>query len=446
MEKNKESSVLKKFVGNTGWMMFRNIYSMLVSLIVGSLSARFLGPSNYGLLTYGNAIIAFFTTVSKLGMDSVVVAELVRRPQKENVLLGTALTMRFAVSVLSFFSIWGFVLVFEPDNHLLQTVTILQATAIIFQSTEVFYFWFQARMEMKYVTLAAMAALTITSIWRLALLAGQATVQWFAMSASISALVCGGCIGIIFIKKAKIQLRYSWETGKEILRKSYHFIINGLAVTLYMQLDRIMIGKMIDETAVGLYGAASTLAVMWQFIPINIIDSANPILLKSYDKEKRKFVTQYQMLLMGISAMGIVVSIGFTLFAKLIILILYGKEYYSAAPALSVLIWATSFSMIGTARGTWIIAEGKNKYSKYFTCMGAVMNTVLNIIAIPKWGFVGAAVTTLITEMFVSLMAPLLFKETREFTFLYFRGFSKIPMFLTQLKMYLKKHGEHRNE
>ena len=65
MEKNKESSVLKKFVGNTGWMMFRNIYSMLVSLIVGSLSARFLGPSNYGLLTYGNAIIAFFTTVSK---------------------------------------------------------------------------------------------------------------------------------------------------------------------------------------------------------------------------------------------------------------------------------------------------------------------------------------------------------------------------------------------
>lgn len=434
MGKRKETSLLKKFVGNTGWMMFRNIYSMLVSLIVGSLSARFLGPSNYGLLTYGSAIIAFFTTVSKLGMDSVVVAEIVRHPKKENVFLGTALLMRFAVSVISFFAIWGFVLVFEPENRLLQIVTILQATAIIFQSTEVFYFWFQAKMEMKYVTLTAMAALTVTSIWRLALLAGKASVQWFALSASISALVCGICIGIIFSRKSGIRLKFCWEEGKAVLRKSYHFIINGLAVTLYMQVDRIMIGKISDETAVGLYGAASTLAVMWQFVPLNIIDSANPILLKIHDEDEKKYETQYQKLLMGITAIGIVVGVGFTVFSKLIVFILYGREYFGAVPALSILIWATCFSMIGTARSTWIIATEKNKYSKYFTCMGAVLNTVLNAIVIPYWGFVGASATTLITEMFVSLIAPLFFTETREFTLLYLKGFKKIPLFVQDLK------------
>lgn len=446
MNKGKEPSIFKKFVGNTGWMMFRNIYSMLVSVIVGSLSARFLGPSNYGLLTYGNAIIAFFTTVSKLGMDSVVVAELVREPKKEGTFLGTALVMRFIVSIVSFFAIWGFVLIFEPDNQLLQIVTILQATAIIFQSTEVFYFWFQARMQMKYVTLAAMAALTVTSIWRLALLAGQAAVQWFALSASISAMVCGICIGITFVKIAGIKLKFSWIDGKSVLQKSYHFIINGLAVTLYMQLDRIMLGKLVDETAVGLYGAASTLAVMWQFVPLNIIDSANPLLLKSYDRDKKKYETQYQMLLVGVSVLGIAVGLVFTIFAKLIVFILYGKAYYAAAPALSILIWATSFSMIGTARGTWIIATGRNKFSKYFTCMGAAINAVLNAVVIPKWGFVGASVTTLATEMFVSLVAPILFKETREFTFLYFKGFMKIPTFLKQLKIYMGSLRRSKNE
>ena len=95
----------KKFIGNTGWMMFSNIYSMLVSLIVGSLSARFLGPSNYGLLTYGSSIISFFTTVSRLGMDSVVVAEMVRNPEKENTNHGTALVMRLTASILSFLGI-----------------------------------------------------------------------------------------------------------------------------------------------------------------------------------------------------------------------------------------------------------------------------------------------------------------------------------------------------
>lgn len=436
-EMEKRNSLFRKFIGNTGWMMFRNIYSMLVSLIVGSLSARFLGPSNYGLLTYGSAIISFFTTVSKLGMDSVVVAELVRKPQKEGVFLGTALAMRFVTSVLSFLAIWGFVLVFEPGNQLLQIVTILQATAIIFQSTEVFYFWFQARMEMKYVTLVAMAALTVTSIWRLALLAGEAGVQWFALSASISALVCGICIGIIFSRKSGIRLQFCWSEGRGVLRKSYHFIINGLAVTLYMQLDRIMLGKMADETAVGLYGAASALAVMWEFVPTSIINSAEPILLKTYDKNKEKFETQYQMLLMGITAMGIAVGLGFTVFSKLIIFILYGEEYYGAVPALSILIWATCFSMIGTARGIWIISSGKNKYSKYFTSMGAIINAALNAFVIPKWGFVGASATTLISEIFVSMAAPLVFPETREFTLLYFGGFKKIPIFLQQVKKYL---------
>lgn len=436
------SSLLKRFVGNTGWMMFRNIYSMLVSLIVGSLSARFLGPSNYGLLTYGSSIISFFTTVSRLGMDSVVVAELVRNPKKENVYLGTAFGMRFVTSILSFLAIWGFVIVLEPDDTLLQLVTLLQATAIIFQSTEVFYYRFEAKMEMKYVTLASMAALTVTSVWRIALLAGQAGVQWFAMSASISALVCGICIGISFVKKARLRLKFVWQEGKRILGKSYHFIISGLAVTLYTQLDRIMLGKMVDDTAVGLYGAASTLAVMWEFVPSSIMNSANPILLKLHEEDKEKFITRYQMLLMGITGLGVLVGTGFTVFAKLIIFILYGEEYYGAIPALSILIWATSFSMIGTARGIWVIAENKNKYPKYFTLMGAVINATLNALVIPKWGFVGASFTTLISEIFVSLVAPLCFSETREFSRIYFGGFKKIPLFLQYMRENILKRGK----
>ena len=439
---NRTPSILKRFVGNTGWMMFRNIYSMLVSLIVGSLSARFLGPSNYGLLTYGNSIITFFSTVSRLGMDSVIVAEIVRKPEKSNIFLGTAFIMRLITSVFSFFAIWGFMLVFEPGNRLLQVVTLLQATAVIFQSTEVFYFWFQAKMEMKYVTLANMAALTVTSMWRISLLAINAGVQWFAMSASISALICGICIIFSFVKRVKLRLKFIWQEGKRILQKSYHFIINGLAVTLYTQLDRIMLGKMVDETAVGLYGAASTLAVMWEFVPSSIMNSANPILLQTYDKDKEKFKMQYQMLLMGITALGVLVGVGFTVFAKLIVFILYGPEYYGAVPALSILIWATSFSMIGTARGIWIIAENKNKYSKYFTMMGAVINATLNFVIIPYWGFTGASLTTLFSEVIVSLIAPACFSQTREFTVLYVTGFKRIPEFWRYLMdKILKKNG-----
>lgn len=440
-----KKSILSKFVGNTGWMLFRNIYSMLVSLIVGSLSARFLGPSNYGLINYGAAIITFFTTISKLGMDSVIVAELVRKPEKEGTYLGTALAMRLLISVLSFFAIWGVLLVLEPGNHLLLVVTLLQATAIVFQSTEVFYFWFQAKLEMKYVTLAGMAALTATGLWRILLLIYEASVQWFAVSASVSALVCGICICVFFVKRANVKLKVCWTDGKYIWNSSYHFLINGLAVTLYTQLDRIMLGKMIDEAAVGLYGAASTLAVMWEFVPMSIMNSASPLLVKKYDEDRKGFLFQYQMLLMGITGMGILVGLGFTLLSKLIIWILYGEAYIPAASALTILIWSTCFAMIGTARGIWIIAAGKNKYAKYFTMIGAVVNIILNAIWIPLWGFVGAALATLISQMIVSLVTPMLFEETRVFTKMYLGAFGKIPQFFREAKgVLLNRKGEER--
>lgn len=436
---NTKDSLLSKFVGNTGWMMFRNIYSMLISLVVGSLSARFLGPSNYGLLNYGSSIIAFFTTVSKLGMDSVVVAEMARTPQKEDTYLGSALVMRFVTSVLSFFAIWGMVAILEPNNKLLQIVTILQAIAIIFQSTEVLYFWFQERLEMKYVTIAGIAALTATAVWRILLLANSATVVWFALSSSISALVCGVAIVLFFVWKARLRIRFCLSDAKFILSHSYHFIINGLAVTLYTQLDRIMLGKVVSSEAVGYYAAASTLAVMWEFVPTAVVNSARPLLVKEYDKDRDAFLKKFQLLLLGVSFLGVIVSIGMTIGAKLIVFILYGEEYYQAIPALSILIWSTSFAMIGTARGIWIVAERKNQYTKWFTIIGAIVNAVLNALVIPFFGVTGAAFTTLVSQIVVAIISPRFFKETREFTRIFFDSFKLIPEAIGICKRYLHR-------
>lgn len=440
MKKAKQkSSLATRFVGNTGWMMFKNIYSMLISLVIGSLSARYLGPSNFGVLNYGSSIISFFTTISKLGLDSVLVAEMARTPEKENSYLGTALVMRLLTSILSFIMIWGIVVILEPNDKILQVVTILQAIAIIFQTSEVLFFWFQVRLEMKYITLASIVAMTVTGVWRVSLLASEASVQWFALSSSISALVCGIYTVCFFVKKAHAKLQFSYSDAKFILSNSYHFIINGLAVTLYTQLDRIMLGKVVSDEAVGWYSAASTLAVMWEFVPIAVVNSARPLLVKEYDADKRKFLQKYRWLLLGITVMGILVGVFFTVFGKLLVYILYGEKYYPAIPALAILIWSTSFAMIGTARGIWIVAERKNKYSKYFTIIGAIVNVILNAAVIPRWGVSGAAFTTLISQIVVALVAPMLYKETREFLGIYKGAFAEIPSFWKFVKSMIKK-------
>ena len=132
------------------------------------------------------------------------------------------------------------------------------------------------------------------------------------------------------------------------------------------------------------------------------------------------------------------VSLGFTVFGKLVVYILYGKEYFAAVPALSVLIWSTAFAMIGTARSIWVIATGRNKYVKYYTSIGAILNAMLNAVVIPRWGITGAACTTLFTQMFIAVIAPLLFKETREFFKIYMGCFKRFPAAFELLRNTLK--------
>lgn len=418
----------KKFVGNTTWMMINKIYSMLISLIVGALSARYLGPSNYGLLNYGTSIISFFTTISGLGFASTIVVEMIQNPKICGKILGTATVFRFITSIASFVAIFFLVALLEPSNKELIIVTMLQALAVIINTYEVFLYWFQMNLEMRMVTIASMIALTVTAVWRIALLAHQAAIEFFALSSSITAVVSGACVLLFFFKSEnRPKLGYNTKLGIKLISSSYHFVISGLAVTLYTQLDRIMLGKMVNSEAVGYYSAAMTIATMWEFVPQALINSARPVLINIKNRSEKEYLSKYRILLLAISIMGIIIGILFVVFGKLVIYILYGDSYMPAVPSLMILIWSTSFSMIGTARSIWVVAENKNKYVKYYVIIGAIVNAVLNAIAIPIWGITGASITTLVSQIVVAIIAPYFFKETREFCNIYWDSFKCFP-------------------
>lgn len=108
-----------RFVENTNWLIFQNIYSMMLSLVVGALSARYLGPSNYGLIGYGTSLVNLFTSISQLGLDSILMNEMVCHPEKKGTIMGTALCMRLVASTISFGCVLILVAVLEPGNYVL---------------------------------------------------------------------------------------------------------------------------------------------------------------------------------------------------------------------------------------------------------------------------------------------------------------------------------------
>lgn len=195
---------------------------------------------------------------------------------------------------------------------------------------------------------------------------------------------------------------------------SYNFVISGLMVACYGQMDKIMLGKMLDVTSVGLYSTALYICSLWTFVLNAIMNSANPLIFEAKEKNEDLYKKRILQLYAAIIWISFGVAIIFCIFAKPIILILYGEKYLGAITPFRIITWYTAFSFLGSARNSWLVCEGKVKYEKYFAGIGALCNFIMNIIFISLIGINGAAIATLLTQIITNFIVPGIIKDTRE--------------------------------
>ena len=168
-----------------------------------------------------------------------------------------------------------------------------------------------------------------------------------------------------------------------------------------------------SEESVGIFSAAVAIADLWIFIPLAVINSARPIIIESKSIDKKTYEKRITQVYALVIYMGIFASLAISIFAKLGVTILYGKDYIKAVPPLLIIVWGSIFSILGAAREVWIVCENHNKYLKYFAGMGALMNVLLNLLLIKPFGIIGVAIATLISQFVVAIIAPAFFKDVR---------------------------------
>ena len=406
-----------KSIQNSGWIIGQQIFQMLLQLIVGVLTARYLGPSNYGSLNYTASFVAFFVSVTGLGMESVVIKKMIEHPDEEGYYLGSSMVLRLISSALSIVAVSLIVFLLNPSEPIKLLLVFLQSFQLTFKAIQILDSWFQRHLQSKYVSIGKMIACVAVAAYKVFLLVTSKGIVWFAASNVLT----DGIIALVecwfYRKKNGQKLMFRFSFGKELLSESYHFIISGVMVAAYSQMDRIMIGQMMSDADVGYYTTATSICSMWVFIPTAIISSFQPRIMEIkqsgndelYRLRLKQLYSAVIWLCIGVSAIVV-------LLARPAVLILYGEEYLESVGVLRIAIWFETFAMIGTARGIWILCENKNKYVKYYLLIGAVVNLLLNSLMIPPFGINGAAFATLITQFVTSLIAPLLFKDTREHT------------------------------
>lgn len=395
-----------KIVKNAGWLIGGKIAQMIINLFVGLMTARYLGPSNYGLINYGGAYIAFFLSLCTLGVNSVIVKEFIDHPKQEGTVLGTSIGLKGISSILSATMIVIIVSVVDSGEPTTILVVALCSIGLIFSIFDTFNYWFQANLMSKVTAVSSLLAFLITAVYRIFLLISGKSIEFFAFATSVDYISLSIFLYIAYKKYEGRKLRFSWNYAKQLLKASTPFIIPSLMVAVYGQTDKLMLKQMLGKAEVGYYSTAVSICTMWCFVISAIIDSMYPIIMKANNRSEREFIYKNKILYAIVFYICIFVSMVITLLADNIVIILYGNQYLPTVEPLRIITWYTAFSYLGVARNAWIVCKNKQKKLKYVYLMAALANIILNLWFIPKWGASGAALASLAAQVITTIVVP----------------------------------------
>jgi O-antigen/teichoic acid export membrane protein len=420
-----------KIIYNASWIIGCKIAQSLIGLVISMLTARYLGPSNFGIINYAASLATFAVPIVQLGLTNIMVQEMVNNPDKEGEILGTSLLMSVTSAIVCIFGLFAIVSCLNADEKTTIIVCVLYSTMLLFQAMELTQYWFQANYISKYTSIASFCAYVVVAVYKVYLLVSHKSVYWFAVSNSLDYLLIAVSIYIIYRKKGGQSFTISLETAKRLFSKSHYYIVSSMMVVVFAQIDRVMIKNMLGNTDVGLYSAALTCAGLASFVFSALIDSFRPSIFEALKQSRLLFERRMSVLYGVVIYMSLLFCILVTISAPMLIRILYGNEYMPAVNTLRCAVWFTTFSYLGAVRNIWILAENKQKFLWVVNLSGALVNILLNAIFIPYWGIVGAAVASVVTQFFANVIINYIISPIRYSNYLMLCGMN--PLFLLSI-------------
>ena len=403
-----------RVVNNAVWIIVCKAIQAVLNFVVTLLSARYLGPSNYGLISYAASVTAFFVPFAQLGLNNIIVQEVINDPEEEGEIIGTSILYSVGSSIVSIICagvITYFLNIGETDTLL---VTLLYSVSLIFQCTEMIQYWYQAKLLSKYTSIISLVSYIIVSAYKIALLALKKSVYWFAISYSIDFAIISVGLIIIYYKLNGSKFKTSKGRFIKLFNKSKYYIIPGLMVTIFTHTDRIMLKQMIDNAAAGYYSAAVSCAGITGFVINAIIDSFRPPIFEANKNNLDRFEKNVIMLYSTVIYFCLVQSVLTVVFSDLIVRIIYGEAYLTAVPALKIVTWYVTFACLGTVRNIWMLAKNRQDVLWIINVSGALANIILNFILIPIIGIDGAALASLVSQGFANVVLGFILPSIRE--------------------------------
>ncbi|MDP3836957.1 MAG: flippase [bacterium] len=395
----------RRYFANTGWMFFGQIFSLILSFFIGAWLARYLGPTNYGIINYTVAFAGLFGFIATLGVDAILVRELVKNPEKRDELMGTSFVLKLIGGVVALLLVTVAAFAFETST-LNRLFIIIFSFGFITQSVNVIYHYFQAEVRAKYNSLSQLAATIATNVLKIVFILVEADLVWIIIIFAADS-VWQTLFFLYYYKRQGLKLstwKFNKSLAKQILAGSKYLMLSAAAAFVLFKIDQVMIGRLLGEGAVGLYAAAAKFGEIWYFLPGILCASLFPAIINSRTVSetlfKQRLINFYTLMFV----ISILIATATSVLARPVVLLLFGQDYAASVGLLQIYVWSGVGLFMAWAIQQRLTAEDRMKAISNAYLVAMVINVILNYFFITRFGLTGAAWATLIAYSLLPVM------------------------------------------
>ena len=394
-------------------MLAEQFLRIISGLFVGAWVARYLGPEQVGLFSYVLAITAIFGVIAKLGLNDIIVRELVNFPEKCCIYLGTAFWLKvmgaFIVLVLM-----AAILPFTSNEGQIKLYIFIITAGLLFQSFEVVEFYFRSQVMAKIVSICKVSQLAIISLVKIYLVLAGAELISFVVLVVLEALCLSICYFFAYKtqKKSAFYKHFDFVIALKLLKESWPMIMSGITIGIYMKIDQVMIKAILSNYDVGIYSVAVRLSEVWIFLTIVITSSLAPSIIRAKQFSNQIYEKRIIILIRVLFYSALAISLTTMILSDRLVNLLYGKEFTDSGNVLRVYVFSILFVFLNNGSLQWFINEKKQKYAFYKLSIGAALNVGLNIYLIPLYGVLGSAYATLISYLMATYLLNIFQRQT----------------------------------
>lgn len=389
----------KIIIKNIYWSLIGKIANLSAALLVGIFVARYLGPEQYGLMNYVISFVNLFLILATFGFENIEIREEAKNADEKDTIIGTTFILRLLLSIITILIIALAAYLNETDT-ITFILIIIYSISVLMTPFDVIRNYFTSLVQNEYIVKVGIFRTIISCIFKLGLLYLHAPLIWFVISLVFDTLVLAQ--GYCYVYNKKIGKIRNWKFqskwAKIMLKQSFPLLLSGAAAMIFLQIDQVMIGNMIDKASVGFFSVASRFVEVLIYLPTIAIQTISPILVRLKKDNEKKYVEKAQSFMNITTWFSVFVAILVYLISYPLIAFTFGVLYLPAVLPLQIL----AFKLIGVSlniiSGQILIIDEKQKLFVLRSLSGCLVCILLNYLIIPYYGITGVSVVAIITQ------------------------------------------------